>query len=116
MSSNRKRIYASVELPVVGSILSVGTVPVNVKWTATQLTFCNNDAAVRVVTVHFTETAGTAASDANRVVNAHPLAAGETWTCPDCYTQTLDAGMTIKAYADAATGVSLHASTVEQTL
>lgn len=113
---SRIRIVASGQLPLSASIVEIGVVPVNSVWVNTQLTFCNTDTVARQVTVHATATSGTAAAASNRIVSAKTLAAGETWTSPDVASQVFSAGMAIKAFADAATVVTYHASTTQMTV
>ena len=88
------------------------TVPGATTRTVRSLTICNTGGTARTVTVHLVASGGSP-SAANMVLNAVPLAAGETLfpVGPDLW--QLQAGDAIHASADSAAQVSLRADGAE---
>lgn len=74
------------------------------KFTVTNTSAANVDFSVNLVAVSGT------ASDANLVLDARTIAAGETYTCPELVGQVLEAGGFISTLAGAATSLTISAS------
>jgi hypothetical protein len=79
-----------------------------------KFTVTNPTATARTVTIYLLPSGGTA-SDADVVISARGINAGETYTCPEVVGQWLNSGGFIQALASAATALSLRASGVEVT-
>lgn len=74
------------------------------KFTVTNVTANNLDLSVNLVAN------GDTASNANLVLNARTIAAGETYTCPELVGQSLEAGGFISTLASAATSLVISAT------
>ena len=74
------------------------------KFTVTNTSAANVDFSVNLVAN------GDTASDANLVLDARTIAAGETYTCPELVGQSLEAGGFISTLAGAATSLVISAS------
>ena len=74
------------------------------KFTVTNTSASNVDFSVNLVAN------GDTASDANLVLDARTLAAGETYTCPELVGQSLEAGGFISTLAGAATSLTISAT------
>lgn len=103
---------------VNGSQLTTGavvyyTAPVNTVSTISAMSVTNTTGTARTVTVYLVPSGGTA--DATNVVcSARTVSPGETFNVFGAIGQTLAAGGTIQALADAATALALVASGYEQ--
>lgn len=101
-----------------GSQLTVGavtyyTTPVNTVTTISAMSVTNTTGSVRTVTVHLVPSAGVA--DATNIIcSARPVSPAETFNVFGAIGQTLPAGGTIQALADAATALTIVASGYEQ--
>lgn len=101
-----------------GSQLTTGavvyyTTPVNTVSTISAMSVTNTTGSARTVTVHLVPNAGTATAS-NAVCSARTVSPGETFNVFGAIGQTMAAGGTIQALADAATALSLVASGYEQ--
>ncbi len=85
--------------------------PENTVARISSVTFTNQTATARSVSVHLVK-AGSAPSTANRVVAPYVIAANEAWTCPHL-NHNLNPGDAIHALADAASAVSVYGSVIE---
>jgi len=89
---------------LTNSNATVGSaVPVNRQWVIKQLAICNTDGADRLVYLAI----GTAATAANRVMSALPIAAADTliWDTP----LVMNAGEQLYGYADTGSVVTVTA-------
>lgn len=77
----------------------------NAKTLITKAMFTNTDTDARLLTVNLVRSGG-AASSANILINAVPIAAGESYEATELEQQILDAGDTIQAKADAVTALN----------
>lgn len=87
-------------------------VPAATTATVRSLTLCNTGAVTRLVSVHIVASGGSA-SDANKILKAVSLVAGETLI--DDSLRNLAAGDFITGFADAATTVSMRVDGAEIT-
>lgn len=82
---------------VLGAVLATNhTAPGSTRERICNATLTNDTAAVIVCTVHIVPAAG-AASAATKKIAGYPLAAGETYTCPELIGRVLEPGDTIQA-------------------
>lgn len=110
MFMNQRAGIQDVTLGTVAA--SLYTAPANTVSRLSSVTFTNQDtAAARTVSVHLVK-AGSAASNANRVVAPYVLAANEAWTCPHL-NHNLNPGDALYALADADGVVSVYGSVIE---
>lgn len=58
---------------------------------------------------------GGAAADSNLIIDARPIASGETYSCPELIGQILQSGSFISTLAGAATSLTIRASGLEVT-
>lgn len=101
-----------------GSQLTTGavtyyTTPINTTTTISAMSVTNTTGTARTVTVHLVPSAGSAGAS-NAVCSARTVAPGETFNVFGAIGQTVPAGGTIQALADAATALTLVASGYEQ--
>lgn len=109
MFMNQRASVQDVLLSVSAQVLY--TAPANTVSRLSSVTFTNQDAAARQVSVHLVKD-GSAPSNANRVVAPYVLAPGEAWTCPHL-NHNLNPGDSMQALADAASVVSVYGSVIE---
>lgn len=109
MFMNQRAGIQDVTLGTVAAALY--TAPANTVARLSSVTFTNQDTAARTVSVHLVK-AGSAASNANRVVAPYVIAANEAWTCPHL-NHNLNPGDALYALADAAGVVSVYGSVIE---
>lgn len=103
---------ASVQDVTLGaSAASLYVAPANTVARLSSVTFTNQDAVARSVSVYLVK-AGSAPSNANRVVAPYVIASNEAWTCPHV-NHNLNPGDALFAMADAAGVVSVYASVIE---
>ena len=89
------------------------TAPVNTASTISAMSVTNTTGVARTVTVHLVPSGG-AAGVTNSVCSARIVSPNETFNVFGAIGQTLAAGGTIQALADAATALTLVASGYEQ--
>ena len=87
------------------------TAPENTVSRLSSVTFTNQDAAARTVSVHIVKF-GSSPSISNRVVAPYVIAANEAWTCPHL-NHNLNPGDALYARADAGGVVSVYGSVIE---
>lgn len=109
MFMNQRAGIQDVTLGTVAAALY--TAPDNTVARLSSVTFTNQDTAARTVSVHLVK-AGSAASNANRVVAPYVIAANEAWTCPHL-NHNLNPGDALYALADASGVVSVYGSVIE---
>ena len=106
-----KRLISGSQLTVAAAVYY--TTPVNTVTTISAMSVTNTTGTARTVTVHLVPSGGSA--DATNVVcSARTVSPGETFNVFGAIGQTLAAGGTIQALADAATALALVASGYEQ--
>lgn len=88
------------------------TVPPNTITTISAATLTNSTAIARTATMHLVP-AGGAPGPANMILAARTISPGESYNVAQAIGQTIPAGATIQALADAAAAVSLVASGYE---
>ena len=88
------------------------TSPANTVTYITNVSLTNTDTVARTVTLHLVPSAGSATA-ANRILSAHPIAAGKTFVPPQAIGQTLPIGGTLQALADTGAVVALVASGIQ---
>lgn len=86
--------------------------PANTKCLLKKLTFTNNDASARTVTVHLVASGGSA-STSNILTKTVSIAAGATYEAFEAEGHILGPGDFITAFADTAALVACHGSAVE---
>lgn len=109
MFMNQRASVQDVTLGTAAAALY--TAPANTVARLSSVTFTNQGAAARSVSVYLVK-AGGAASNANRVVAPYVIAANEAWTCPHL-NHNLNPGDALWALADVAGEVSVYASVIE---
>lgn len=82
---------------------------VNCKTIIDKFTVTNTTAGAVTLSVNLVASAGTA-SDANLIIDAKSIAAGECYTCPELVGQTLEPGGFISTLAGASTSLTISAS------
>lgn len=109
-----KKLFAPAQL--TGSSAVYYTVPLNVKTIIKKLTFTNpvSSAAARLVTVYLVPSGGSA-SDTTTLISQKSVAIGETWECFQIENHIIESQDTIRAFADAATDVTIMGSGLEIT-
>lgn len=105
-----KQICAGAQLTT--SAASYYTVPANTITTISACSLCNSTGTARYVTVYLVPNGG-AAGVANVVLYQRVIAAGETYNVSAVIGQTIHAGASIQALAEAATAITLVASGYE---
>lgn len=85
--------------------------PANEKVLIKKLTFTNDDASTRLLTIHLVASGGTA-SASNLITKAASLAAGATYEAFECEGHILQAGDFLTAFSDVAAKVTCHGSGV----
>lgn len=106
-----KRFIDGSQLGVAAAVYY--TVPVNTVSTISAMSITNTTGSARTVTVHLVPSAGVAGA-ANAVCSARTVSPGETFNVFGAIGQTLAAGGTIQALADAAAALTIVASGYEQ--
>lgn len=91
---------------------SLYLVPQNTITTISAATLTNSTAVARTVTMHLVPSGGTP-SAANMILSARTISPGESYNVAQAIGQSMRAGSTIQALADAANAVSLVASGYE---
>ena len=109
MFMNQKAGVQNVTLGTTAAALY--TAPANTVARLSSFTFTNQDTAARTLSVHLVK-AGSAPSNANRVVAPYVIATNEAWTCPHL-NHNLNPGDALYALADAAGVVSVYGSVIE---
>ena len=102
-----KRIIDGSQLTLVAA--TYYTVPANTLTTISACSVTNTTATARWVSVHLVPAAGTAVP-ANSVCWSQVVAPGQTYNVIGAIGQTMEAGATVQALADAPTALSLVAS------
>lgn len=103
---------AAVQERLLGAAVAVlYTAPANTVARLSSVTFTNQTAEARAVSVHLVR-AGAAAGNQNRVVAPYVIAPNEAWTCPHL-NHNLNPGDTLQAMADVADSVSVYGSVIE---
>lgn len=87
------------------------TAPPNCVARLSSVTFTNQDAAARMVSVHLVKSGSTPGNN-NRIVAPYTLGPGEAWTCPHL-NHNLNPGDALHALSDAASLVSVYGSVIE---
>lgn len=105
-----KQLVNGVALAAAAAVLY--TVPANTICTISAATLTNSTATARNVTMHLVP-AGGAPSAANMILSARVISPGESYNVAQAVGQTIPAGATIQALADAAGAVNLVASGYE---
>lgn len=111
MQRTPKRFIDGSQLTAVAA--TYYTTPVNTISTISAMSVTNTTGTARTVTVHLVPNAD-AASASNSVCSARTVSPGETFNVFGAIGQTLPAGGTIQALADAATALTIVASGYEQ--
>ena len=105
-----KQLNAGAQLTT--SAASYYTVPANTITTISACSLCNSTATARYVTVYLVPNGGTAGVS-NVVLSQRVIAAGETYNVSAVIGQTIPAGASIQALAEAASAITLVASGYE---
>lgn len=105
MTTTAKRIIPGSVL--TGSASTYYTAPS--KAVVKSLTITNTTAAAVTATVYVVPLAGTAGAS-NCAINARPIAANETYNCPELVNQVIETGGMIQAFGS---GMTIMASGVE---
>lgn len=105
-----KQLCPGAQLAATAAVLY--TVPANTLTTISAATLTNSTATARAVTMYLVPAAGTA-GPANMILSARVIAPGESYNVAQAIGQTIPAGATIQAMADAAAAVTLVASGYE---
>lgn len=105
-----KQIVAGSQLTAAAA--TYYTVPANTITTIAAATLTNSTGTARTVTMYLVPPAGTA-GPTNIVLSARTISAGESYNVASLIAQTIPAGATIQALADAATAVTFVASAYE---
>lgn len=108
-----KKIIPGVQIPAAAAASpGLYACPANTKTLLKKLTFTNDDASARVVTVHLVASGG-AAGSSNLVTKSVSIAAGATYEAFEAEGHVLMAGDFITAFSDVAAKVTCHGSGVE---
>lgn len=110
MSATPKKLVSGSQL--TATVATYYTAPTNTKTLIKKLTFTNNDATARTVTVYLVTSGGTAGVT-NILTKAASIAAGATYEAFEAEGHILAAGETLQALADSAAQVTIQASGVE---
>lgn len=97
---------------LTGSAAPYYTTPANTITTISAATFTNSTGTARTVTAYLVPNGGTAGVT-NIVMSAKTVAAGASYNAAELIGQSIPAGATIQAFADAATAVTFVASGYE---
>lgn len=87
------------------SLATLATGPTNTTTLVTKAAFTNTDTVARLLTVNLIRSGGSASS-ANILIDAQPIAAGETYDATELEGQILNSGDFVQAKADAAAVVN----------
>jgi alcohol dehydrogenase YqhD (iron-dependent ADH family) len=107
-----------VEQPITAALLTASaaayyTSPTNLKRAIIKaVSFTNIDTVPQTVTVHMVPLGGTAV-DANKLIAARSLNAGETWQCTEAENKILLAGGMLQALASTLNKVNIQGSVLE---
>lgn len=110
MAVTAKKLFTPALL--TASAATYYTVPANNRTIIKKLTFTNNDAVARAVTVYLV-TYTTTADTSNILIKTHSIGAGQTYECYEAEGHTLNDGDFIQALADSAGVVNIQCSGVE---
>lgn len=106
-----KRLINGSQLTIAAAVYY--TAPVNTVATISAMSITNTTGTARTVTVHLVPSGG-GATASNTVCSARVVSPGETFNVFGAIGQSLAAGGTIQALADAATALTIVASGYEQ--
>jgi hypothetical protein len=107
-----------VEQPITAALLTGSaaayyTAPANLKRAIIKaVSFSNIDTVPQTVTVHLVPLAGTP-GDANKLISARSLNAGETWICSELENKILLGGGMLQALASTASKINIQGSVLE---
>lgn len=102
-----KKLFQPAQLGVAA--VTYYTVGANIRTTIDKLTFSNNTAIARLVTVYLVPSGGTA-SDTNTIRKTKTVPPNDTWECYEAEGHVLEAGDFIQALCDLASAVSIMGS------
>lgn len=105
-----KQLCPGAQLGTAAGVLY--TVPANTLTTISAATLTNSTATARTATMHLVPSGG-APGPANMILSARTISPGESYNVAQAIGQTIPAGATIQALADAAAAVTLVASGYE---
>lgn len=105
-----KQLSAGAQLTT--SVATYYTVPANTITTISACTLTNSTGTARTVTMYLVPNGGSAGVT-NIILSARTIAAGESYNVSAAIGQTIPAGATIQALADANTALTLVASGYE---
>lgn len=105
-----KQLVAGSQLTT--SAASYYTVPANTITTISACTLINSTATARTATVYLVPSGGSAGAT-NVILSARTIAAGESYNVAAAIGQSIPAGASIQALADAGTAITLVASGYE---
>jgi hypothetical protein len=105
-----KQLCAGVQLGVAAAVLY--TVPANTLTTISAATLTNSTGSARTATLYLVPSGGTPGA-ANMILSARTISPGESYNVAQAIGQTIPAGATLQALADAAAAVTLVASGYE---
>lgn len=105
-----KQLSAGAQLTT--SAATYYTVPANTITTISACSLTNSTATARTATVYLVPSGGTADAT-NIILSARTIAAGETYNVAAAIGQTIPAGATIQALAEAGTAITIVASGYE---
>lgn len=105
-----KKLFAPIQLSAIAQ--NYYTVDSGRKCLIKKLTFTNNDASARTVTVYLVPS-GSSVSTTNIITNAQSISASGLYECFEAEGQMLSEGDSIWALSDVASMVTMHASGIE---
>lgn len=112
MAVTPRKIIQGTQLPSAAAATpGLYACPANEKVLIKKLTFTNDDASTRTVTIHLVASGGTA-SASNLLTKAASIAAGGTYEAFEAEGHILQAGDFITAFSDAVGKVTVHGSGV----
>lgn len=113
MAVTPKKLVPGIQIPnAAAATPGLYVCPANTKTLIKKVTFTNNDASARLVTVHLVASGGSA-SASNIVTKAISIAAGATYEAFEAEGHIMHPGDFITAFSDAASQVTAHISGVE---